>query len=127
MQGHASPLVRASLLGSEEDLPWGGNKPGGREGSSLSASAAALIKAVVGTGIFAFPSALRESGIVLGSLITLCIGAMSLFVTWYAHSLTHHIPSEWTKPVSPPHLLTLPLQGNDRVCTGLAGGGHECR
>ena len=94
MIGHSSPLGRASLLGSEpelellpESLLGDETKPEGlkspvHRGSSVTASAATLFKAVVGAGIFAFPPAMRACGLVLGSCLASIIGMMSLFVTW---------------------------------------------
>ena len=53
-----------------------------RDGTSTAAAAAALFKAVVGTGIFALPPAIRACGIMLGSVITVFMGVVSLYTTW---------------------------------------------
>ena len=53
-----------------------------REGTSVGAASAALIKAVVGTGIFALPPAIRASGILLGSAMSIFMGLVSLYTTW---------------------------------------------
>lgn len=47
--------------------------------SSATQSAVALIKAVVGTGVFALPPAMRASGWLLGSGMVLVMSAVSLF------------------------------------------------
>mmetsp|Transcript_49612 Transcript_49612/g.82349 ORF Transcript_49612/g.82349 Transcript_49612/m.82349 type:complete len:123 (+) Transcript_49612:74-442(+) len=99
MLGHTSPLGRATLLGSDQMLtklngsaldgidrckqPEGLQAAGGiRKGSSVMVSAAALFKAVVGAGIFAFPPAVRASGLVLGLCLAFAVGVISLFITW---------------------------------------------
>ena len=48
----------------------------------IAAAAAALFKAVVGTGIFALPPAIRACGMFLGSLLTVLMGLISLYTTW---------------------------------------------
>jgi hypothetical protein len=55
--------------------------PRRRQGTAL-ATAAALFKAVVGTGIFALPPAIRASGIFLGSAVALLMGLISWYTTW---------------------------------------------
>ena len=98
MRGHSSPLRASALLGSEPlaldllpaslgevEASFGeveGQQSPFRRGSTVVAAAAALFKAVIGAGIFAFPPAVRACGLVLGSCFALTIGLISLFVTW---------------------------------------------
>ena len=51
-------------------------------GTSVTSAATALIKAVVGTGIFALPPAIRACGMLLGLFMTLLMSAVSLYTTW---------------------------------------------
>ena len=48
----------------------------------MSGAAAALFKAVVGTGIFALPPAMRACGLLLGTCVAVVMGIFSLFTTW---------------------------------------------
>ena len=62
------------------DEPLMGGGPKGT--SSLTASAVVLFKAVVGTGIFALPPAIRASGWVLGSGLVILVAALSAYTMW---------------------------------------------
>ena len=53
-----------------------------RKGTTVVTASAALVKAIVGTGIFALPPAIRASGLLLGSAVSLLMGVVSLFTTW---------------------------------------------
>ena len=57
-----------------------------RSGSSALQASAALFKGIVGTGIFALPPAIRASGWVLGSLLALLCGFVSLLTVRYVMS-----------------------------------------
>ena len=56
--------------------------PSKRKGTTVMTASAALVKAIVGTGIFALPPAIRASGLLLGSAVSLLMGVVSLFTTW---------------------------------------------
>ena len=56
--------------------------PSKRKGTTVVTASAALVKAIVGTGIFALPPAIRASGLLLGSAVSLLMGVVSLFTTW---------------------------------------------
>jgi hypothetical protein len=54
-----------------------------RKGITVVTASAALVKAIIiGTGIFALPPAIRASGLLLGSAVSLLMGVVSLFTTW---------------------------------------------
>lgn len=59
----------------------GGDEARSREGSSEGAAAISFVKAVVGGGIFALPSAVRASGLVLGTGMVLVMAALSWYTT----------------------------------------------
>ena len=56
--------------------------PSKRKGTTVMTASAALVKAIVGTGIFALPPAIRASGLLLGSAVSLLMGVVSLYTTW---------------------------------------------
>lgn len=51
-------------------------------GTSVMATGAALFKATVGIGIFALPPAIRASGFIVGTGISLLMAAVSYWTTW---------------------------------------------
>lgn len=72
MLGHAEPLLLSTPMTGTEYI---------RDGTTT-AAAAALFKAVVGTGIFALPPAIRAAGMLLGTLASAVMGMVSLYTTW---------------------------------------------
>ena len=58
------------------------SKAPARSGTSIMGAAAALFKAVVGTGIFALPPAMRACGVLLGILMSTLMSVVSLYTTW---------------------------------------------
>ena len=72
-------LGEAGLRTAEEPFLERSKAPDAPPRNSVRDSVGALVKSVVGTGIFALPPAVRASGLVLGSALVLLMAAISVF------------------------------------------------